>query len=952
MSTIHIVPHTHWDREWYLPFQSFRIKLVHLIDALLDLLEEDGRYTHFTLDGQAIILEDYLAIRGDREADLIRHIRAGRLMIGPWYTLPDEFLVSPEAIVRNLLHGEVVCARFGARMDIGYLPDPFGHISQMPQILRGFNIETAVLRRGLADEPCELTWTSPDGSQVLLIYLRDGYDNAARLPTNPRGFREFIHEARDSLIPHTQISHILMMNGTDHHEPQPELAALIADTPLDEDVIIVSTLPIFARAVREEVDAKELSLSSIYGELRDPKRHHLLPGVLSGRVWIKQRNHACETLLERWAEPFSAWTELFLHTPREKMVWTGHLQTPYVNFPQSLLNEAWRILLQCHPHDSICGCSIDQVHEEMRPRFDQVEQIGEEIVQQSLNALTEVIDTSHLEEVGAQAAIVVFNPFSFPRSDVADVTLELMAGLDPFEIVDGSGKILPYQLLERKSRSLADMTLDTDGLRTMMMMVQEGLVLGLSVQSVAIIPLADHALIDIVLAEGAEPNLDAARRGREELETLLAEERYNEYRIMARFTTEATLRFVAPDVPGHGHRSFGLRPGSQTKQEHVNEEGRTIENEFMRVELNHDGTLTLMDLRNDLEFPNLLRFSNQGDRGDSYTFCPIEGTEAILTSCAQHTARRLIHPCGQTLEIRSSLKLPHRMLSDRSARSETLVSLPIRIRVHLIPDVPRVDVDIHLENNAQDHRLQALFPLPFQSDNAVFDGHFEISERGLFLPEFNQAWIEHPVIEKPMRNFVLARYDDYGLLVSTRGLREAAVSSEGWIAVTLLRSFGWLSRDDLATRKGGAGPQLPTPAGQSLGEHTFHLSLVPFADDPIAAQNEALAFQSSFRGVGTQIQSGSLPPSISLLSIEPETFQVTAIKTSEDGRSLIVRGVNLQQDPVQVRILSAFPIHSAAKARLDETPIDVAWVRKNESLEIEVQPSEILTLRLDPKLMG
>jgi alpha-mannosidase len=741
------------------------------------------------------------------------------------------------------------------------------------------------------------------------------------------------------------------MNGTDHHEPQPELAALIVDAPFDEDVTFISTLPKFVRAVQDEVDAKELTLPSVHGELRDPKRHHLLPGVLSGRVWIKQRNHTCETLLERWAEPFSAWTELFLHAPSKKMVWTGHLQTPYVNYPKSLINEAWRILLQCHPHDSICGCSIDQVHEEMRPRFDQVEQIGEEITQQSLRALTDAVDTSHLEGVGARSAIVVYNPFSQSRSDVAEVKLELMAGLDPFEITDDQGNKIPYQLLEWKSRSIADMMLDTDGLRTMMTMVQEGLVLGLSLQSVAIIPHTDHALIDIVLAEGAEPNLDAARRGREELETLLAERLFNEYRIVARFATEASLRFVAPDVPGHGHRSFGIRPGSQTKQERVFDEGRAIENEFVRVELNLDGTLTLIDLRNDQEYPDLLRFSDHGDRGDSYTFCPIEGTELILTSCVKHTSRRQIHPCGQNLEIRSSLKLPQRILRNRSARSENLVSLPVRILVHVIPDVPRVDLEIFLENRAQDHRLQVLFPLPFQPDNLFFDGHFEIIERELTLPEIDDEWIEHPVIEKPMRNFVLAHNDEFGLLVSTRGLREAAISPEGWIAVTLLRSYGWLSRDDLATRKGGAGPQLPTPAGQSLGEHTFHLSLIPFAHDPVFAQNEALAFQSSFRGVGTHIHSGSLPPSVSLLSIEPETFQVTAIKISEDGRSLIVRGVNLQADPVQVRIMSAFPVHSASKARLDETPVDVVWVRKNQSLEIEVQPSEIMTLRLDPKLV-
>jgi len=227
MTTLHIVPQTHWDREWYLPFQSFRIKLVHLIDMLLDILDHDPAFTHFTLDGQTIILEDYLEIRPERESDLIRHIRSGRLLIGPWYILPDEFLVSPEATVRNLLQGGSLCDRFGARMDIGYLPDPFGHIGQMPQILLGFGIEMAAFRRGLADEPCELWWQAPDGSRVLTAYLRDGYDNAARLPTIPSVFIDFIRERRDSLAPHSAVAHLLLLNGTDHHEPQPEVPALV-----------------------------------------------------------------------------------------------------------------------------------------------------------------------------------------------------------------------------------------------------------------------------------------------------------------------------------------------------------------------------------------------------------------------------------------------------------------------------------------------------------------------------------------------------------------------------------------------------------------------------------------------------------------------------------------------------------------------------------------------------
>ena len=136
--TLHVVPHTHWDREWYQPFQTFRIRLVHLMDRLLDTLARDPAYTHFMLDGQTIVLEDYIQVRPERRAELEAHVRSGRLSIGPWHVLPDEFLVAPESLVRNLLLGDRLCRQFGAKMPVGYIPDPFGHVGQMPQILAGF----------------------------------------------------------------------------------------------------------------------------------------------------------------------------------------------------------------------------------------------------------------------------------------------------------------------------------------------------------------------------------------------------------------------------------------------------------------------------------------------------------------------------------------------------------------------------------------------------------------------------------------------------------------------------------------------------------------------------------------------------------------------------------------------------------------------------------------------
>ncbi len=952
----YVVSHTHWDREWYRPFQSFRIRLVHLMDLLLDILDRDPAFLHFTLDGQTIMLDDYLVIRPEREDALKRYVRSGRILIGPWHILPDEFLVSPEATVRNLLRGTETCRRFGRRMDVGYIPDPFGHIGQMPQILGGFGIETAAFRRGLDDEPCELWWEAPDGSRVLTSYLRDGYDNAARLPTAPQAFRQFIADRRSSLVPHSAVSHLLLLNGTDHQEPQPEVPTLISQTDLEGDRLVLSTLPDYLAGVRQEVESRRLTLPVVRGETRSPKRHHLLPGVLSSRAWIKQRNHACEALLERWAEPLGAWAELVAGEGPARPVWTGHLTTPRVRQPAALVREAWRLLMECHPHDSICGCSIDPVHEQMRSRFDQVEEIGEEVARQSLAALAEAIDTASELPAGSRAAMVVFNPEQGPRTDLATAHFELAAGLDTFEIVDDEGHFVPHRLLDRRSRPLADMELDRDGVRGLPAMAPGGVVLGLAVQEAAVVRHPDHVLIDVSLAENAEPNQAALEAASSEIERILADKGMTRFRLLAHLTTEVEIEVLARDVPAHGYRRFLLRPAAIPAPASPSAPaavlggwvpgGGAIENEWLRVEAAGDGGLSLTDLRSGQVFSGVLRCCDQADRGDSYTFCPLEGDVPVNRPVEPPRARRITDALGEALEIQQVYCLPRRLTAERTRRSPENVEMPILTRLSLHPGGQRLDVEIRLENQAEDHRLQVLFSLGVAVAQAAYDGAFEIVRRPTKLPSGTEDWIEQPAAEVPMRCFVAAAAKGKGMLVANRGLREASVSPDGVMAVTLLRCFGWRSRDDLATRKGGAGPKVVTPGGQELGSHAFHLSLIPFAHDLDEAVVEAYAFQSPMRAIGTRLHGGILPPAASLLAWTPGSFHLTCVKTAEDGQALIVRGVNLRDERAEVDLECLLPVAEACRARLDETPLEALPVEAGCKVRFAARPHEIVTLRV------
>ncbi|RME38517.1 MAG: hypothetical protein D6793_02600 [Thermoflexia bacterium] len=293
--TLHIVSHTHWDREWYRTYQQFRFRLVHLVEELLNLMDRDPAYRFFLLEGQTVVLEDVVDVRPDLAERLRERIREGRLLIGPWFVSPDEFLVSPEALVRNQLWGDRIARAWSAKMAVGYVPDTFGHISQLPQILQGFGMKTAVIWRSVGDAPTEFRWAAPDGIEALVCYLRDSYSNAAHLPADEEGFLRALAAARDSLAPHATTSHLLLMQGTDHMFPRSDLSRLltIADQRLP-DRVVHSSLPAYMDAARAELGEEGLCrLPLRTGEMRDPSRAHLLPGVLSTRMWIKPTFRIC-----------------------------------------------------------------------------------------------------------------------------------------------------------------------------------------------------------------------------------------------------------------------------------------------------------------------------------------------------------------------------------------------------------------------------------------------------------------------------------------------------------------------------------------------------------------------------------------------------------------------------------------------------------------------------------
>jgi len=948
---VFVVSHTHWDREWYQPFQEYRLRLAQLVTKLLALMRDEPRYRHFMLDGQTIVLEDFLEIYPERETEIMRLIHDGRLLIGPWYVLPDEFLVSPESIIRNLMLGDRIANRFGGKMLIGYVPDPFGHISQLPQILVGFGIDTACFWRGIEYERTEVLWEAPDGTTVMVCNLRDSYGHAAWLPKDPEAFIRVVQNAVQSLIPYLTTNYVLLMNGMDHMEPMPELPDLIeAMNKRAHDLNLVhGTLPQYVAAVR----AVRPSLDRVRGEMRSSRRTYLLPGVLSSRIWIKQRNWACETLLEKWAEPHVAWA-LSLNGQRD------------IGFaPLPALRQAWRYLIQNHPHDSICGCSIDPVHEEMKTRFTWVEQMGEDLTHRALRAITRRVNTEppwtsvvnsdgdYLLPPPTSIPLLVFNPLNGPRTEFVTAQVAIPPSMVSFRLIDEEGEEIPYTVIRRKEGSVARHSINRVKLLRMFSEEEEkqGQVKRQDILSLRYGEEQGVGKIQIVRGDHGGMDLELLQRTMKRL--LEVSKGVDEYRVETHNCPIVEIGFVATGLPAFGYRTYYLVTAPEAKRGGRSGELTCIENEFFRVWADpSDGTLTVQDLRTGVTYPGLNRFVDGGDRGDEYNFCQPEEDRLITVPISPPTIQVLADEAGrEILSIKMRYRVPQSLRAGRRGRTKRMVDMPITSRVQLVPGVPRIDIETTVTNHARDHRLRVHFPVPIGADVSWAEGHFDVLSRPVDLPpDAPDAYAEPPVSTHPQRTFVDINDGKIGLLLANRGLPEYEVlrgedREQSEVALTLLRCVGWLSRDDLHSRPGNAGPMLPAPNAQMPGTFRFHYSLVPHAGDWSAVYQQAHAFNALPRVFVSSVHEGELSPIHSFLRVEPRDFVISAIKWAEDGSGIIVRGYNISESPIRAQIYLYRSFKRAVLTNLNEEEIADITPADGSSVILDLPGRRIATVK-------
>jgi mannosylglycerate hydrolase len=815
-----VVPHTHWDREWYQPFEVFRMRLARAVGRICDVLETDPRFTSFTLDGQAVILEDVVELRPDLDARLRRLITEGRLEVGPSYVLPDEFLAGQEALVRNLLHGRTVCERFGARpMAVGYMPDPFGHVGQMPQILRGFGLDAFIFWRGLGDEADRLglvfAWEAPDGSRVTAIRQLGSYGNANQLGRWAEGgvdlvdhpdrypdtaadrFRRYVRTYHAELE-RTPTPELFLCNGSDHEEIHERLPELLehARAVWPETKIEIGTYERYVDRLRPTLDGMDLPVLS--GELVGGRDAPVLRGINSVRIGLKQAAERTERAL-LVAETLAS------------LAWLDAAAAP----PADELRFAWRELLRNLAHDSISGCSVDGTHRDMAQRFVNAQRVADRVSLEAMCARAGVRASWSPEEPTADSWSV-HNPLGFARRGLV-------------RIPRGGW-----------------MAMDIDG-------------------------------------------------------------------------------FAAKEIQGTA------QPDSVDAEVHAAGDD-SITNGSLTVRALADGSVEVTDERSGRSYTGLHRFEDVADRGDEYNFCHLEGDRPISVTRSGRVRMVARGPVLAELEVALTLELPRSLSRDRSRRVGR-VAVPVRSRIRLFAGSDRIEFETTIDNRARDHRLRVRFAAEGATAQAPVraEGHFGIVRRPARPTWKGSGWVEPPALTAHTTGMVA--WGDVAII--GRGLPEyEAVPDAGGpdLALTLLRCVGWLSRDDLETRPGHAGPGVPTPEAQALGRATFEYALrVGVADESDGALLRDSADYRTPLVVGPA-GAAAEPP----VRVEGEVL-VSALKPAEDGRGVVLRAYNAGLEPAHLRVIGDVAI---SQLRLDETDLP------GEDPERPLRPGEIRSVRL------
>ncbi len=882
----HFISNTHWDREWRFSARRTQYMLGYMLDMLLDILDRYPDYRHFHLDSQTMPIQDYLEVYPEKKEKLQKYIKEGRIAVGPWFCLPDEFTVGSEALIRNLLLGHKIGKEMGGISKTGYSPFGWGQISQLPQIYSGFGIHFASFYRGINEYKApnsEFYWESPDGTRIYAsrlakrpryniwyvvqrpVYFNQADENNRDMLWNDNNgvfklidrdwkldyqythpFYEYhsenVQERAEQAVREQDkdwtTQHRFWSAGHDSSCPDAREVQLIKDldAALPEADVFHSTLKEMEQGI---IDNFKPDSPVLRGEMRDPYTKgsvsELCGWILSARTYIKQENFDTERRLINYAEPMSVFASL-----------SG---APY---PQNFIDLSYNYLLQNHGHDSIGACGRDVVYEDVMSRYRQSRELSMCVFERAFMDIAGDIDLKSFSR--DDVAVVLFNPAPFKRTETVNMRVEIPAEwkADSFEILDTNGEKIKYQILTTNK--------------------------------------ANAQIIQ-------NPN-DTAN--------VLHTEQY-------------LIAAEVKDVPAMGYKTLKIRPlynVRATTPVTLVKTTQVMENENLKVSFNHNGTFNVVDKATGKVYSNLGYFKDSGEIGNPWQHIAPETDETFTTLGEQATVTLLREgEFETTYKVAMRWELPEKRAFDEKSRSEHKLPVDIESLVTLRKGAKFVEIETTINNRCEDHYLQVGFPTGIKAEYADSQGQFDVVSRPIAKPDYS-LYDEPPMTEHPMNSFVSITDGTNGVALLNTGLKayEAADDEEGTLYLSLIRAYPLR----ICVTKDMQNYSDWDKGSQCIGKNTFRYAFMPHSGN----WEEANVWQESERfnlyltiGQIAPTAHGKNPLDHSFLELKEENLNVSAIKKSEDGEGWVVRLFNPSDKAVKNAIRLNGGIASIEKAQ-------------------------------------
>lgn len=871
----HFISNTHWDREWRFSARRTQYMLGYMLDMLMDILDKYPEYRHFHLDSQTMPVQDYLQAYPEKRELFKKYVSEGRIGVGPWFCLPDEFTVGGESLIRNLLLGHRIGAEMGGISKTGYSPFGWGQISQLPQIYAGFDIHFASFYRGINEyvaPKSEFYWESPDGTRIYtsrlgkrpryniwyivqrpVFYNQEDENNRDMKWNDNNGIFKFVDNENQHLD--YQYAHPFYEYHKEHIKPRAEQAIKEQDNDwttshrfwslghdsscpdmreiemikdLDEalpnTVVYHSSLKEMEQGIIDEFNEDSPVLK---GEMRAPYTKGSVSGmmgwIISARTYIKQDNFKTETQLQNYAEPMAVFAAL--------------CGAPY---QRNFIDLSYNYLLQNHGHDSIGACGRDIVYEDVVYRYRQSRELSNCVYERSFMDVAGDIKLDGFSR--DDAAIVVFNPAPFKRTEVTEMTVEIPDEwkASGFKITDTDGTELKYQVLKTQSNSAQ--------------IIQN-------------------------------PN-DVAN---------------------VLHSTRVKIAVEVKDIPAMGYKTLRLQaivgrvraatPVTMLRRPQV------MENEYLRVSFNSNGTYNVLDKENGKSYEGLGFFKDTGEIGNPWQHFTPENDETF-TTLNENAKITLIYE-GQ-FEVKYKIELdwalPEGRSMDEKTRSKHLNPCKIESIVTLKKGARWLEIETTVDNRSEDHYLQVGFPTDIKSEFSYAQGQFDVLKRPIEKVDYS-LYDEIPMTENPMNSFVDVTDGKVGAALLNTGLKayEASDDECGTVYLTLLRAFPLRicvtsdMQDYSSVDKGS----------QCIGKNTYRYAFMPHKGDweEGGVWGESERFNLSF-GIAQLAPTahGKNALAHSFIELESEKLNISAVKQSEDGTGYVVRLFNPSDNTVKTSI--------------------------------------------------